>query len=69
MNLSSEWVKAFAEHAELSTCEAADLLNMPPALLLEKIESGEIPHRKVGKSRRIRFKDLIAYKEGADRIN
>jgi excisionase family DNA binding protein len=64
MNLSPEWVKAFSEHAELSPREAADLLNMPPALLMEKIESGEIPHRKVGKSRRIRFKDLIIYKKG-----
>jgi excisionase family DNA binding protein len=67
MNLSPEWVKAFAEQAELSTREAADLLNMPPALLMEKIESGEIPHRKVGKARRIRFNDLMVYKEKSDK--
>jgi excisionase family DNA binding protein len=67
MNLSPEWVKAFAEQAELSTREAADLLNMPPALLIEKIESGEIPHRKVGKARRIRFNDLMVYKEKSDK--
>jgi excisionase family DNA binding protein len=67
MNLSPEWVKAFAEQAELNTREAADLLNIPPALLLKKLESGEIPHRKVGKARRIRFNDLIAYQERGDR--
>jgi excisionase family DNA binding protein len=67
MNLSPEWVKAFSEHAELSTREAADLLNIPYALLVTDIESGGIPHRKVGKSYRIRFNDLMAYKEKIDR--
>jgi excisionase family DNA binding protein len=67
MNLSPEWVKAFAEHAELSTREAADLLNIPYAFLVKDIELGEIPHRKVGKSYRIRFNDLMAYKEKIDR--
>jgi excisionase family DNA binding protein len=66
MNLSPEWVRAFAEHAELSTREAADLLNIPYALLVKDIESGEILHRKVGKSYRIRFNDLMAYKEKID---
>lgn len=67
MNLSPEWAKAFAEHAELSTREAADLLNIPYAILVEAIEVGEILHRQVGKSYRIRFKDLMDYKEKIDR--
>jgi excisionase family DNA binding protein len=67
MNLSPEWVKAFAEHAELSTREAADLLNIPYAVLVKDVESGEIPYRKAGKSYRIRFNDLMAYKEKIDR--
>jgi excisionase family DNA binding protein len=66
MNLSPEWVRDFAEHAELSTREAADLLNIPYALLVKDIESGEILHRKIGKSYRIRFNDLMAYKEKID---
>ena len=66
MNLSPEWVKAFAEHAELSAREAADLLNIPSAVLVAKIESGEILHRKVGKSYRIRFNDLMDYKARID---
>jgi excisionase family DNA binding protein len=67
MNLSPEWAKAFAEHAELSTREAADLLNIPYAVLVEAIASGEILHRKVGKSYRIQFNDLMDYKENLDR--
>jgi excisionase family DNA binding protein len=67
MNLSPEWVKAFAEHAELSTREAADLLNIPYAVLVKEVETGVIPHRRVGKSCRIRFNDLMAYKEMIDR--
>jgi excisionase family DNA binding protein len=66
MNLSPEWVKAFAEHAELSAREAADLLNIPYAVLVTAIESGEILHRKVGKSYRIRFNDLMDYQVRID---
>jgi excisionase family DNA binding protein len=67
MNLSPEWVKAFAEHAELSAREAADLLNIPYAEIVKAIEAGEIPHRKAGKSYKIKFNDLMAYKETIDR--
>ena len=66
MNLSPEWVKAFAEYAELSAREAADLLNIPSAVLVAEIESGKILHRKVGKSYRIRFNDLMDYKARND---
>ena len=67
MNLSPEWVNTFAEHAELSAREAADLLNVPYAVLVKAIETGEIPHRKAGKSYKIKFNDLMAYKENIDR--
>ena len=67
MNLSPEWVKNFAEHAELSVREAADLLNVPYAVLVKAIEAGEISHRKAGKSYKIKFNDLMAYKENIDR--
>jgi excisionase family DNA binding protein len=67
MNLSPEWVKSFAEHAELSAREAADLLNIPYAEIVKAIEAGEILHRKAGKSYKIKFNDLIAYKEAINR--
>jgi excisionase family DNA binding protein len=47
-------------HAELTTQEAADLLNVSRPYL--------IPHHKIGRHRRIRFDDLMSYKERVDRV-
>jgi excisionase family DNA binding protein len=55
-------------HSELTTQEAADLLNVSHPYLIKQIEAGEIPHHKIGHHRRIRFDDLMNYKEGVDRV-
>jgi excisionase family DNA binding protein len=49
--------------AELTTQEAAELLNVSHSYLLEKIEVGDIPHRREGHDRRINFEDLMDYKQ------
>ena len=59
-------VTLIPENAELTTVQAAGVLNVSRPYLIKLLEKGTIAHQKVGKHRRIRMEDVMNYKTAID---
>ena len=60
-------ISLILDNTELTTVQAAALLNVSRPYLIKLLTEGVIPYRRVGRHRRIRMDDVAAYKNSVDR--
>ncbi len=61
-------VSVMPNDQQMTTQQAADFLAMSRPSLVKLLEGGEIPFTKVGRHRRVRLSDLVAYEMRLDEV-
>lgn len=64
---SGRGITLIPQNAELTTVEAARILNVSRPFLIKLLDEKAIAHRLVGRHRRILIDDVLQYKERIDR--
>ncbi|MFB9866117.1 helix-turn-helix domain-containing protein [Vreelandella sulfidaeris] len=59
-------VKLIPVHAEMTTQEAADLMNMSRPTFIKLLDEGSIPYHRVGNRRKVKYTDVMTYKQEVD---
>lgn len=60
-------VKLIPVHAEMTTQEGADLMNMSRPTFIKLLDEGKISFHRVGNRRKVKYTDVMAYKQKLDR--
>jgi excisionase family DNA binding protein len=63
---NGQGVQLMPVNAVVTTQQAAEMLNVSRPYLIGLLEQGEIPYTLVGRHRRIKFNDVMAYKRNDD---
>lgn len=59
-------VQLIPVHAEMTTQEAADAMNMSRPSFIKLLDEQRLPFRRVGNRRKVKYADVMAYKHEVD---
>ncbi|MBP5980049.1 MAG: helix-turn-helix domain-containing protein [Halomonas sp.] len=59
-------VKLIPVHAEMTTQEAADAMNMSRPSFIKLLDENKLPFHRVGNRRKVKYSDVMAYKQEID---